>query len=187
MSIDFVAIEDALFAAAKQSTGFADADIFFDSQDGVSPAPTPYVTIRLGDLINVGRDGRTWDYDAARPAGEEIHRTSQGMRTMTVTFSFFTPATVGSSTARTFAAKFQADLALPSIREPLNAAGLGILEQGNVRWVPKINDTDFEGRAILEVVFAIPQGSFDKTGWISKVNATPTIDGVVLPDIVIGS
>lgn len=183
--INFKDIEDALFAFAKASTGYADAAIIFDSQDLLSPEPTPYVTIRVGDLLNIGIDGTAYSFDANRPTGEEIHRTTQGMRDLIVSFAFFTPAVVGSATARTAAAKMQADLSRQSLRDALNAAGLGVMDPGAVRWVPKINNTTFEGRAVLEVRFAVPQGAVDATGYIALVNATPTINGVQLPVIPI--
>ncbi len=175
--IDFEAIEDALFSWVKTATGLADDFIIFDSQDGVSPIPNPYVTIRIGDLVNIGVDASEHDYDSSAPAGEEIIFNSNGMRDLTVTLMAFTPATVGNATARNLAAKCQAFLALDSVLLPLNIAGLGVLDAGNVRWVPKLDDTDFEGRAILDVRFCVAQSASDTTGYIATVTGpTGTID-----------
>lgn len=186
MNIDYEAIEDALFDAVKASTQYLDANIIFDSQDGISPAPTPYATIRIGDLIDIGQDASSWDFDRARPAGEEIVRTVSGMRYLMVTFAFFSPDTDADPTgrvARSAASKMQVDLGLESIRSALNQAGLGVLDKGNPQWVPKLNNTDFEGRAMVEVRFAVAQGAQDKTGYIDTVNAVPIIDGVTLPTV----
>lgn len=180
-SIVFTELEAALFAFAKAASGLADAAIIFDSQDGISPQTAPYMTIRMGDLVKVGMDATRYDYSAARPAGQEIHRASTGLRELAVTFAFFTPDVVGSATARTLAATVEASLERASLRDALNTAGLGVLAVGPVRWVPKINNTKFEGRAVLEVRFAVPQGSLDVTGYIKTVNVEPTINGVALP------
>jgi hypothetical protein len=186
--IDFEAIENALFALVKASSGFADANVIFDSQNGVSPAPTPYATIRLGDLPSIGVDGHRWDYDVARAAGAEIVRTSTGMRDFTVTFQFFSPMSDSDPTgrlARSKASKLQDDLALPSFRGPLNDAGLGVLNVGTARSLPKLNNTDFESRTLLEVRFVLSAGARDATGFISHVNVTPTINEEELSIITI--
>ncbi len=178
--IDFEAIENALFAWVKTSTGFDDDSIIFDSQDGVSPQPAPYVTIRIGDLTSLGVDASYWDYDSGADPGQEIVNTTFGTRDLMVSVATFTPATVGYSTARTIAAKLQADLALGSVRDPLNAAGLGLLNAGVVHWVPKLNNTDFEGRAVLEVRFCVLQSATDRTGYIATVNDSGKVDNVVV-------
>lgn len=173
--IDFEAIEDALFDWVKAASGLADDYIFFDSQNGVAPIPNPYVTIRIGDMPNIGVDAQTHEYNSGASAGHEIVFYTNGMRDLTVSVTAFTPDTVGSGSARTIAAKLQAYLALDSIRDPLNAAGLGVLDAGTVRWVPKLDDTDFEGRALLEVRFCLAQSASDTTGYIATVT-TPDAD-----------
>ncbi len=182
--IDQATLERALFTLVDQSSGLGDAGIIFSDQDGPSPFPSRYVTIRVGDLLGIGVDASTWDFAADRNPGQEIVRSAVGMRKFVATFQAFTPGTVGNATARTTLMKLQADLGLPSFREPLNAAGLGVLNQGDVRWVPKVNNTTFEGRAVLEVLFCIPQSASDSTGYIETVRATPVIDGVELPVVV---
>lgn len=182
-AINFESIEDALFDLVKASTGFADENIIFSDQDAWSPSPTAYATIYMGDLMGVGLDASKWDYNVSRPVGAEIVRSTVGLRTMPAKLSIYTPETTGSATARTIAAKLQADLALPSIRQALNVAGIGVLKQGDVRWVPKINNSNFEGRAVVEVMLTLAQGSSDSTGYIKIVNITPTINNVVLPVI----
>lgn len=185
--IDIEVVENALVALVRTSTGFGEQQVYLSDQDGITPGSN-YATIRIGDLIKKGRDAIRRDFDAARPAGQEVRRRTMGMRNVTVTFQIFTPGvTVGNLSARAIAAKLEADLGLPSVREPLNTVGLGILNTGNVKWMPRVDNTEFEGRAILDVLFAVPQGTSDATGYITKVNVTPTIDGAELPPIVIGS
>lgn len=183
--IDFVVLQRVLFDLVDASSGLGDEGIFYSDQDGPSPQPSPYVTIFIGDLINIGVDGSTRDYAADRNPGAEIVRTTHGMRKLPVRFQAFTPQVVGSATARNILAKLQADLALPTYRDPLNSAGLGVLNQGDVKWVPKINNTQFEGRAVLEVLFCIPQSASDSTGWIETVNVQPVINGIELPIVPI--
>lgn len=176
--IDYEAIEDALFDAVKASTAYEDADIIFGDQNGVSPSPTPYAAIRVGDLTGIGQDASRNNYDAARPAGQEIHRVTSGMRYLAVRFAFFSPMSDEDPTgrvARSAAAKMQADLALESIRTPLRLAGLGLLKKGDVRWLPQINNTDFEARAIIETQFSVSSGAVDATGYIARVNGTMNV------------
>lgn len=179
--IDIAAIENAIFTWVQAASGYASSQIIFSDQDGIAPANS-YITIKVGDLGNIGVDAERHDYDVIRSAGVEIRRQTVGMRDLMVGIQVFTRnLTTGDATARTIAAKIQAYLQLTSIRTPLNTAGLGVLNPGDVRWLPALDNVNFEGRALLEVLFCLSQGVEDFTGYITKVNAVPHLNGITLP------
>lgn len=180
MMLDWTAIEDALREYAFTATGLGPQALIFEGQNGSVPDPTsPFMTIALGDLVKKGRDSVSTRFDAGE-VGEEIRIQTFGLRKLTVTFQAFGPKTTtpdnSEPTARTLASKLEAYIELPSVRGRLNAAGLGVLEVGPVRWLPKLVNTKFEGRALLEVKFAVGQGAEDALGYFDKVSGTATVD-----------
>ena len=137
---------------------------------------SPRVSIRLGDLVHIGQDAVDHNFDPSRPAGEEIEVVAKGMRTLAVDLQSFAPTTVGAgTTARSVLAAAQAALSLPSVRNALNAAGLGLLEQGTVQRIPSNALSQVEDRATLPVRFAVSQSVSERTGYIETV--IPTYGG----------
>jgi hypothetical protein len=182
MTLNWVAIEDAIRAAVLTSTGLAAGKVLWGDQDD-NPPTKPFVKIRLGDLNPVGLPSLNWDFTGSStstptgPAtpGEEIAFRSESQNELPVEIQVFTEATVGGTTARTIAAKLKGDLGLPTIRNALNAAGLGVLNVGSVRWVPAVRNANFEGRAVLDVLFSLCATASEKTGYIATYQATATV------------
>lgn len=169
-------LEDAVRTWVVAATGLAANRVYFADQDLPTSEAVPRVSIRLGDLVNLGQDSVDHNFDPSRPAGQEIEIVAKGMRTLAVDLQSFAPTTVGSgTTARSVLAAAQAALSLPSVRTTLNAAGLGLLEQGTVQRIPSNALAQVEDRATLAVRFCVSQSVSERLGYIETV--IPTYGG----------
>ena len=170
--ITWETLEDAVRTWVVAATGLAADRVYFADQDLPTSEASPRVSIRLGDLVQIGQDSFDHDYDPGRPAGQEIEIKAKGMRTLAVDLQSFAPTTVGAgTTARSVLAAAQAALSLPSVRTTLNAAGLGLLEQGTVQRIPSNALSQVEDRATLSVRFCVAQSITERTGYIETVVA----------------
>ena len=171
--ITWETLEDAVRTWVLAATGLATDRVYFADQDLPTSEAVPRVSIRLGDLVQIGQDSFDHDYDPGRPAGQEIEIKAKGMRTLAVDLQAFAPTTVGAgTTARSVLAAAQAALSLPSVRTTLNAAGLGLLEQGTVQRIPSNALSQVEDRATLSVRFCVAQSVTERLGYIETVIPT---------------
>lgn len=161
------------------ASGLAADRVYFAQPDAPSPAPSPRVVISLGDIDHVGAaDEVMREYDALAPLGQEIVHTVSGLREMTLTIEAFSSKADGTeqaNDARALASRVSAFAGLPTVRPPLNAAGVGILRRERIRWVPGVVRAGFEGRAILEVVLCVSETAEARVGYIQTVKGTRTI------------
>lgn len=166
-------LEDAVRAWALAASGLAADQVYFANQDVRRSEAAPRVIITLGDLVTIGVDSLTHDYSAARPAGQEIEYTARGPRELAVSLQAFAPLTVGSGvTARSLLDLCQAKLRLPSVRDALNAAGIGVLDPGTVRRLPQVVAGKWEDAAFLDVRCLVGQSVTERTGYIATVPFT---------------
>jgi hypothetical protein len=171
--IAWEALEDAVRAWVVAATGLAADRVYFADQDLPVSEIAPRVSIRIGDLVQVGQDSWDHDYDPGRGAGQEVEIRAKGMRTLAVDLQAFAPTTVGAGvTARSLLATAQAMLSLPSVRTALNDAGLGLLEQGTVQRIPQPRQAMQEDRATLSVRFCVSQSVSERLGYIETVIPT---------------
>ena len=169
-------LETAIVTWVKNSTGLPENQVTLGHQNGVSRFPGPAANIVLGEFISEGADDELrWDFDGARPAGTEIHFATSGWRTIVASVTFFTTATAGDSTARVLANTAQSALRLPGTRSALNAAGLGVMDEGNVRWIPVLDSGQWYGQAVLDVKFILRQTASEAVGYIATYEATVTV------------
>lgn len=173
--MNFTAIEDAIRAWVLQASALPPASVIFAHQDGVTPLPGPAAVISLGDLLPVGIDELSWTFESGAPAGQEIVFATNGQRVFTTEVTLYAPDATGDAGARALAAKCQAGLRLPSVRSALNAAGLGVLQEGPVRWAPRLDGTAWLGQAMLEVQFCARQTATERTGYISSYEGSITV------------
>ncbi|MFZ5440464.1 MAG: phage neck terminator protein [Myxococcota bacterium] len=173
--MNVVDLENAIRAWVLSSSGLSAGAVVFAHQDGRVPEEGAYIS--LGDIVQVGLDELRWSFDPGQPAGQEVGFTTNGPRTFTVTCSFFGGPTTGSPTSRSRALDCQSALRLPTVRSALNAAGLGVLQEGTVRWVPAMDGTGWQGGAVLEVLFCARQTASERTGYISQYEGSATLTG----------
>lgn len=168
-------LENAVRAWVLAGSNLPDGKVIFSDQNGVSPIPGPAAIIRFGDLSPIGVDATSHDYDVSRPAGQEIEFTVEGVREVVVEVSFFAADTVGNASARATASACATAVHLPSIRDALNAAGVGVMQVSAVRWVPSVDGGKQLGQAVLEARLVLRQTASERTGYISEVEYNQTI------------
>jgi hypothetical protein len=176
-------IEDAVRTWLKTATGMADGAVIIADQDGPSPT-TDYLSVRIGETPPVARQAeQQTSTDLGQPAGQEVQLTAVVDRYATVTVSAYTSKTTGgSSNAVDLLEKAANAISLPSIRQTLNDAGLGVVEVGSVKNLSAVARSNFEGVAALDVRFSLRQTVSERTGYISKV---VTVDNTGTPGMQI--
>ena len=167
--------ETAFVNWVKASTGLAGAAVRLGHQNGPSAFPGPAAVVSVGVVQSLGVDDLRWDYDVGRPLGQEIVFSSIGIREVTVSVSFFAPNTTGDASARALAAQAQNWLRMPSQRATFQQLGIGILDVGDVRWVPVVDSGVWYGQAVLELRCVLRQTATEATGYIETVESTTTI------------
>lgn len=180
VAINFEALENAIRAWVQPASGYIDDLVLFGDQDTDAPAGD-HILIRVGDLLHRGSTPAVKRSLTAGspPAGEEITQTVSGARELLVSIQAFTQATMGNASAKAVLSKVQAALELPTVREALNAAGLGVQDVGDVTGVPEYFGADLEGRAVLDVRFMLVQTGTEKVGYIQTVEVTDLASGQV--------
>lgn len=177
--VSWTDIEDALRAWVLAASGYTDQLVLFGYQNDNAPNED-YATISLGGQTQIGHDCLTSDYDAMRPAGQEIELKVAGEREFSVTVEFYTTAVTGQATGRALASKVQTALRLPSIRAALNDAGISPFDHGDIQWLPAVESTRFVGRAILTIRCYIRDDLAERTGYIDKVEVLDIDTGDVI-------
>jgi hypothetical protein len=175
--IDWSLVEDAVRAWVLAGSGLAPDLVFFADQDLPTSEVQPRISIRIGDGNRVGQAALQHTFDAGQPLGQEIQFAAQQMLEIVVDLQAFAPRTTGTPTARTVMASVLASLALPSVRDALNAAGLGVLEEGSVQRLPQVRSATNEDRAIASVRLLVKQEATERTGYIASVESSGSVDG----------
>lgn len=166
----FATLEDAVRAWALGSCGLDADHVYFSEQDVRRHENEPRVLVRLGDFIPRGVGRLDHDYDAARPAGQEIEYSAVEVGELMVSLQAFAPKTVGTgTTARGLITRCMLALGLPQYRDALNAAGLGVLEKLPVQRLPQVVAGKWEDVALLEVRCSLTLKLTDRTGYIETV------------------
>lgn len=174
MGIAWANVEDALRSWVMATSGLGAGQVIFHSQKGPRPSGQ-FIAIELGDLVPVGRDAITRDYDAGRDPGEEIANRATGLRELGVTIHAIGGGTVGDGTVRQLTSQVVTGVRAPTSRDALRAVGLAPYHQGAVRWVPAVLDTVFEGRAVAEVRFYTSEEYVEYGTYIETVEGTGTV------------
>lgn len=165
----FADLENAVRAWVVSSSGLDPSLVYFADQPYPVSEVRPRITIRLGALAPIGHDWATHTYDPARQAGQEIEYSATGSRELTISLQAFAPTTVGDGdTARELLERVFGRLSLPSVRDPLNAAGVGVLRTGTVTRLPAVVGTMNEDRAVGELVALVSSKYSERTGYIER-------------------
>jgi hypothetical protein len=167
VALDFVAIENAVRAWLAASTG---ATVIFADQDGPQPA-LPYLTVRIdGPRREGGRDELRETTSPGNPDGQEIEQASYGPRELTVRCQAFTASTAGGGAARELLQIAQSALGLPAALDGLAAAGLAVIDEGAVQVLNVVVETNFQGRASLDLRLRATDSVTQRTGYIATVS-----------------
>ena len=180
--MDYDALQAAMKACMVAATGLTADRVLFDYaayQGGARPVDGPFLTMRIGPTIPVGAiDGLvTIIHDDGKP-GEEVEIATQATREFTWTVQMFggTPMGNGSPVARLSRARER--LRLPSVRSLLSAVGVSPFGPGSVRFIPQIEGTKFEARAVMDVRC---YGDFSTSEFCTYIETVRLTDEFVTP------
>lgn len=157
-------LENALHAWVSTASG---VPVVWAEQTGARPQTGAFATLKLSALTQVGAvDPVVTNYDAGRPAGEEIELQVQSLREFKLSVQFFSSFNTTDTSAFARADAAQRALYLPSVRETLAAAGLSAFDPGAIQTVTVLIGTRFESRALFEVRFYVMLTLSEFTTWI---------------------
>lgn len=171
--IDWQTIEDALYDWFAEQSG---VPVVWADQDSPQPQAYPFGTIAIISGPNIvgasGNDELRTSTDLGQPAGEEVLQEFGGQREMTVSCQVFTkpPESFNPSVhARAIMSRVQSSLAAPSVLEAFLAAGLAVVNQGDVDDLSEAVEDTWIGRSNLDVLFGLSACSSERTGYIKTV------------------
>lgn len=162
-------LENAVRAWVRPASGLTEDQVYFGRQNVRRGETAARIIILFGDFVPRGVARLDHEYDAGQPNGQEIEYSATETGELTVTLQAFAPDTVGNATPAELLKKCAGKLRLPSYRDALNAAGLGVLEVLPVQELPQVVSGEWEGGAFLEVRLALVQVETERTGYIETV------------------
>lgn len=148
----WVALEDAVHAWVVSGSGLTAARVLWAQQRAPQPGAA-YISLRILGLRQVGHDWTDVVDNPTPTAGAEILHRARGVRELTLGLQCFAAAATGTAGAVALLEAVRAAAALPTRRDALRAAGLGILGFGSVTSIDGFvgGHGIFEPRATLDV------------------------------------
>lgn len=168
-------LEDAIFTWVRLASGYAAADIIWSDYEQPRPAGA-YLALRISNVRSIGQ-GWLFVEDAEDPApGAEVVTTVWGKRAGTLTIQAIAGDPTGNASPAEVLETVRTKSFLPSIRGPLNAAGVGIAEFGPVQTVSGvIGMSAFEPRAIMTAELNMMASAEELGTFIETVEITDEI------------
>jgi hypothetical protein len=160
-------VENATRAWVVAGSSLPDAKVVWGEGGGPRP-DAPCIALRI---MGVRRRGHDWTAveDASDPQPlADLVTYARGMRELRLTLQAFSGPSTGGGLALLHGVI--AALRLPTVREALAAAGVGVGSIGEIVNVGgAINWTHFEPRAVLEVTLHVSSEVADLGTWIESV------------------
>jgi hypothetical protein len=169
MAIPWADVEEALQAWVSTVTGIP---VVWADQNARAPEGD-FITMRLRGPRTVGVDAVATFYSEARPPAEAIEYRSQAMRELTLTLNAYSKETNRTTSARVHLAKLQSALHMPSTHARMRAAGLVLVDAGEVLNISALAAADIEGRAVMDVRVRLTDTESEFTTFIEKATITP--------------
>lgn len=181
-AIAWATVENAIHSWVRQSSGLAEGQVIWSDRGGPRPV-TPYIAMRIDDVMPVGHDWRVYD-DAPVPApGEELRMRARGHRTASLGFQCFS-TDGGGHLATQILVDVVAGIAVHLYS--LDQAGVGVGEYGSVRYLEGRRGDILEPRAISEVSLHLSSEVEGRETYIERANITVTAEnpaGVELDEV----
>lgn len=179
MPFNWGAAEDAIRQWLMIGSGYPDQRVVHLDDNANRPA-LDYIGFALAALRPIGQDDLVWTYDAAQPNGSQIKAEVSGERETTCEIQGFSKQRSGDTSSRAVLSRVQTAVGLPTVRAALKAAGVVVFDHGEIGYVPRLLNGEFEGRAILTVRLYCTEDVFERTTWIETVEALDTDTGNVI-------
>jgi len=168
------AMQTALRTWVRLASKLDDSKIVWSEQD-IPRLATPYITMRMGDLVPLGStDEVNHTYDATQPNGQEIEIEIKGQRSFALSLQCFGDGP--NQSARQILSNVQTALGLPSVMGILEAAGLSSYDKTPIQNVTALLETAFEPRAVTSIYFYCSEAVSERTTYIESVEVENEIN-----------
>lgn len=161
-------VEDAIHEWVTAGSGLAPGQVIWSQQEGPRPAGA-FISLRVMSLRQVGHD---WldviDVENPEP-GAEVEQRSRGVRELQLGVQAFAGPGTGSTSGLSLLNGIVAAANLPTRRDALNAAGVGVLGFGPSQSIDGMLGTSFEPRAMLDVRLALVSELSELSTYIQSV------------------
>lgn len=173
MAIAWTTVENALVAWVRSGSGLDAEHVFWAQQKRPIPSGR-YTTLRVTSIRQVGQD---WldveDADAPSPGAEIVHR-ARGSREVLLSLQCFAGAGTGGDAPAMVLDAVQSAARLPSNRDALNAAGVGVLGFGPVQSIDGVvGSSSFEPRATLQARLHLASEVSEFGTWVEVARLDP--------------
>ncbi len=171
---DATTIQNAIHAWLSAATGLP---CVWEKQNGLPQRPASYVSMDLGTMTGVGGDVLTHDYSAARPLGQEVEVTAEKSGEWVLKVQAFLELQPGQTgdMAVALLSKAVARLALPSVRDSLHAAGMGVVDVGSVLNLTGLASVKWQGRATVDVRLSVIESVSERVGYFATAEVTTVL------------
>lgn len=143
------------------------------SDQDAPEAATDWCTVRIGESQDEGGTAsQSRDFDATRPAGQEVEVTHAQKKFLPVTLQAYTREPVGATCAFDVMEKAKESLLLAAPRAQLATLGVAVLTKGAVRNLNALGGPKWRGRAALELVVNVVEVAVERTTYIETADVT---------------
>lgn len=165
-------IENAIYTWVS-STGVTAAW----TEPGAPRPAAPFVSMRLAGARGVGHDWLDVQDAIAPDPGAEIEHVVRGTRALTLSLQAFAAAGTGALGAVAMLEAVRTAARLPTGRDALNAAGVGVGSFDAVKAIDGVvNSLTFEPRAVCEVTLWVAAELVETSTYIEIVESEGTVD-----------
>jgi hypothetical protein len=169
-------VEDALHDAVAAGAGLSGSSVVWANQGGPRLA-RPFLTVRRSGPQELGSTAIVRkDYDNTAPAGTEVQTRVRRQLSFTLSVQAFTTALTGTANAVALLDAVQAQMRKRAQLDAFRAVGIALEDAGTVQDLSAVLQTDFEGRAAVDMTFRIASETLETTGYIETVNVATTLD-----------
>lgn len=178
---DINALENSIQAIIVAASGYSGALVIWEGQDNPQPG-SPFLSLFSEDLPRVGQPEESVIDNPTPVAGEEIILKSRGEAELEIRVRAFTPHVVSSSSvksARAVLLGLRQALEAESMTAAIEAAGLALVSLGAVGNMPRVLETQYQGRATLTLKFRYADVFEEATTFIETAESTGTYTGTI--------
>ena len=154
MAINWNTLENLIHGQIVAASGLPATSVIWEHQNRDRPV-APFISLRLEDSNTIAQHTaeQTIRDNPAPVAGQEILLGIVKTIEFTLFVSVVTVPTAGSLSAFARLQAIRSMLETETIQDPFFAAGVSLWECGQIQNVPRILETQFEGRATLPLKF----------------------------------
>lgn len=168
---DYAALEDSIIECVRAALGLPEGTVYWSGQ-GEPPQLKPFAELREANSENIGEPQNTVADNPGGAPGEEIILTTSNDLEMEIDVFIYTVNKVNLPGNPSAAARAKAMVRAlggetnAGIRE---GTGLVFVEAGKVLNIPRVLETQFEGRATVSLKFRVEDRLEEKTTFIETV------------------